>query len=159
MIGGVADTTNSNFGTDEGAMYHLQRNLDRPILEIPCGHHVEQLPPPAVAEAVSGRESTGPKDPLLAKWKESWNLVLEALQDPDVIYRTFDWEEVAGTEKERIAKEVLQWAREAKRTMIFSRGDYLDTLNLLLLFLGDKIECNMPRPCAVSQFFRVFFLP
>lgn len=151
MIGAVADTTNTNFGIEEGAMYHLQRNMDRPLLEIPCGHHVEQLPPPAVAEAVSGRESSGPTDPLLAKWKAGWNLVQEALDDPDVIYRTFDWEAEAGTERGRMAKEVLQWARKAKRDMQFSRGDYLDTLNLLLLFLGEKFECNMPRPCAVSK--------
>ena len=151
VIAAVADTTNPNFGVDEGAMYHLQRNLGRPILEVPCGHHVEQLVPPAVVEAVSGRESTGPKDPLLSKWKESWNLVMAALEDDDVIYCTFDWEAVEGTEKERIAKEVLKWAREAKKKENFSRDDYLNTLNLLLLFLGDKVECNMPRPCAVSK--------
>ena len=37
----VFDSTAVNTGSEEGASIHLQRLLDRPILEIECGHHVQ----------------------------------------------------------------------------------------------------------------------
>ena len=37
----VFDSTSLNTGSEEGAAIHLQRLLDRPILEIECGHHVQ----------------------------------------------------------------------------------------------------------------------
>ena len=37
----VFDSTSVNTGSEEGAAIHLQRLLDRPILEIECGHHVQ----------------------------------------------------------------------------------------------------------------------
>ena len=37
----VFDSTAINTGAEEGASIHLQRLLDRPILEIECGHHVQ----------------------------------------------------------------------------------------------------------------------
>ena len=37
----VFDSTALNTGSEEGAVIHLQRLLDRPILAIECGHHVQ----------------------------------------------------------------------------------------------------------------------
>ena len=39
--GPVFDSTVVNTGVDEGAGIHLQRLLDRPMLEIECGHHIQ----------------------------------------------------------------------------------------------------------------------
>ena len=64
----VADTPSVNFGQDEGAIMNFQRLIQRPILAIPCPHHTEELPAKAVAQVISGRPSTGPKDPLLQIW-------------------------------------------------------------------------------------------
>ena len=41
VAGAVFDSTAVNTGVEEGASIHLQRLLDRPILEIECGHHVQ----------------------------------------------------------------------------------------------------------------------
>jgi hypothetical protein len=88
----VADTPSVNFGQDEGAIMNFQRMIQRPILAIPCPHHTEELPAKAVAEVISGRPSTGPKDPLLQLWNTSYNDVRDAITE-EVEYRTFDWDE------------------------------------------------------------------
>ena len=41
----VADTPTVNFGQDNGAIMNFQRMIQRPILPIPCGHHIEEVPP------------------------------------------------------------------------------------------------------------------
>lgn len=41
VAGVVFDSTAVNTGSEEGAGIHLQRLLDRPILVIECGHHVQ----------------------------------------------------------------------------------------------------------------------
>ena len=41
VAGAVLNSTAANTGIEEGAAIHLQRLLDRPILEIECGHHVQ----------------------------------------------------------------------------------------------------------------------
>ena len=39
VIGAVYDSTGINTGEEEGASIHLERLLDRPILEVECTHH------------------------------------------------------------------------------------------------------------------------
>ena len=152
VIGAVADTTSSNFGQEEGAMQHLQRMMDKPILEIPCTHHTEELPAKDVQEAVSGRKSSGPTDPLFVKWSNAWNTVKDAFEENmDFEFNKFNWEEKKGTVTEAIAKMVLEWARKAKKDKKFSRGDYNDALNYLLAFGGVPVDFNMARPCRVSK--------
>ena len=152
VIGVVADTTNSNFGQEEGAMQHLQRMMDKPILEIPCTHHTEELPAKDVQEAVSGRKSSGPTDPLFVKWSNAWNTVKEAFeQSIDFEFKKFNWEEKEGSVTEAIAKLVMEWARKAKKEKKFSRGDYDNALNYLLAFGGVPVDFNMARPCRVSK--------
>ena len=147
----VADTPNVNFGQSEGALQHICRMCEKDLLQIPCVHHTEELPPKAVAEAVSGRKSTGPEDPLLQKIQANWNFIKASIPE-DVEYKTFDWEESQGTAQEEVAKEVLAWAKEARRTAQYSRGDYLNALNLVLLFLGSFLGlCTLPRPARVSK--------
>ena len=147
----VADTPNVNFGQEEGALQHICRMFEKDLLQIPCVHHTEQLPPSAVAEAVSGRKSTGPEDPLLQKIKSNWNLI-KASTPEDVEYKIFDWEENEGTPQGEAAKEVLDWAKDAKRTAQYSRGDYMSALNLVLLFLGSVLGlCTLPRPARISK--------
>lgn len=146
----VADTPTVNFGQDEGAIMNFQRMIQRPILAIPCPHHTEELPPAAVVLEVSGRPSTGPKDPLLTTWNKNFNSVRDAIPD-DFEYKTFDWEEQEGTAQESAAEEVRDWCEEMKRGEEFSRGDYTIALNLVLVFLGVWVpNFSIPRPCAVS---------
>ena len=147
----VADSTNVNFGRNEGAVLHLQVLMQKPLLAIECVHHTEELPAKSVMEVVSARSSTSPEDRMFAKILAAWNKIMDA-DDDDAVYRVFDWDTHTGTGQEVAAREVLAWAREAKRSKEFSRGDYTDCLNMILFFLGVFIaNFNIPRPGAISR--------
>ena len=88
---------------------------------------------------------------MFAKILAAWNKIMDA-DDDDAVYRVFDWDTHTGTGQEVAAREVLAWAREAKRSKEFSRGDYTDCLNMILFFLGVFIaNFNIPRPGAISR--------
>jgi hypothetical protein len=151
-IGGVADNCMENFGPEGGALQHLQRMLEKPILEIPCGHHLEELPAKEVMKVVSGRESTAPTDPLFVTWRGEWNQVKEELEnDEDFSYHIFDWDGHKDTATGAVAAEVKKWAEGAKRDLTFGRGDYTTALDYMLAFFGVKHHFNLARPCAVSK--------
>ena len=130
----VADSTNVNFGRNEGAVIHLQVLLQKPLLAVECVHHTEELPAKRVMEVVSERPSTSPEDKMFANIKSAWNKIMDADND-DAVYGVFDWAAHTGTGQEVAAREVLAWAKEAKKLKKYSRGDYNDCLNLILFFL------------------------
>ena len=151
-IGAVGDTCIVNMGQEDGAMQHLQRMMQKPILEIPCGHHVEELPAKEVMKAVSGRESTAPTDPLFVTWKGQWNDVKEEMDNNnDFFYNCFDWAANENTATGTVATEVKKWAVQAKNDLTFGRGDYTTALDYMLAFFGVKGNFTMARPCAVSK--------
>ena len=147
----VADSMNVNFGRNEGPIIHLQVLLKKPLLAVECVHHTEELPAKKVMEVVSERPSTSPEDNMFANIIEAWNKIMDADSD-DAVYRTFDWAAHTGTGQEVAAREVLAWAKEAKKLKEYSRGDYNDCLNLILFFLGVFLhDFNIPRPGAISR--------
>ena len=117
----VADSTNVNFGRNEGAVIHLQVLLQKPLLAVECVHHTEELPAKRVMEVVSERPSTSPEDKMFANIIEAWNKIMDADSD-DAVYRTFDWAAHTGTGQEVAAREVLAWAKEAKKLKEYSPG-------------------------------------
>ena len=86
----MADSTNVNFGRNEGTDIHLQVLLQKPLLAVECVHHTEELPAKRVMEVVSERPSTSPEDKMFANIIEAWNKIMDADSD-DAVYRTFDW--------------------------------------------------------------------
>ena len=153
IVFAVSDTPYVNTGKNIGALIILQQMLERPIIVIECGHHVHELGPKAVMAAVSRRPSTSPADRLFTKFLDSWNMLLDAgVRGDQVAYRLFDWQSVVGTGTEKVARAVCQWAKETSRNKDFAeRGDYMEVIKLVLLFLGVKVPMTLPRPCAVSR--------
>lgn len=152
IVAAAADTTNVNFGIDNGAIYRLQVLLGRPFLELPCLHHIFELPAKAVMLAVSGRDSTAPTDPLFVRWQSNWNRVKAAMAEVgDVFYRSFDYGAKAGTKCAVIATEVKEWAKEAATDNVFGRRDYETALTYTSLYLGAMVPNTMKRPCHVSK--------
>ena len=115
----------------------------------------QELPAKAVNEAVSGRKSSGPKDPLLQKIFSNWNTIAaarDASEDDNTIgYKTYDWDENEGSEQNKCAEEVKLWARKAKVENHYASKCYTDSLNLILIFLGVFLQWSLPRPGAVSS--------
>ena len=147
----VADSTNVNFGINGGAVIQLQVLLQKQLLAVECVHHNEELPAKKVMEVVSERPSTSPEDKIFANIIEAWNKIMDADND-DAVYRTIDWAAHTGTGQEVAAREVLAWAKEAKKLKEYSQGDYNDCLNLILFFLGMFLhDFNIPRPGAISR--------
>ena len=107
-----------------------------------------------MTEAVSGRKSSGPKDPLLQKIFENWNTIAasrDAAEDNnEVFYNVYDWDKNEGSEQNRCAEEVKLWAKKAKAENHYASKCYNDSLNLILIFLGVFLEWTLPRPGAVS---------
>ena len=77
----VADSTNVNFGRNEGAVIHLQVLLQKPLLAVECVHHTEELPAKRVMEVVSERPSTSPEDKMFANITSAWNKIMDADND------------------------------------------------------------------------------
>ena len=109
---------------------------------------MQELPAKAVKQVVSGRASTGPKDVLFVKWKESWNLIKQQITEEDPL-NTYDWE-ASGPAQQIVALGIKQWAITMKEDQQFSRGDYDSALNLVLLYMGHHVRYQIPRPCNVS---------
>ena len=73
----VADSTNVNFGRNEGPIIHLQVLLKKPLLAVECVHHTEELPAKRVMEVVSERPSTSPEDKMFANILSVWNKIMD----------------------------------------------------------------------------------
>ena len=110
----------------------------------------------------SGRSSTSPTDLVVKLWQSNYNSFKEDInrvlsddnngQDDDITFRVFDWEEFEDQpDVTEAAAAALAWAREAKRNLQFSRGDYLYALNLLLYFLGALVPLKIFTPAEVNR--------
>ena len=118
----------------------------------------QELPAKAVTEAVSGRKSSGPEDPLLQKIFENWNTIAasrDATEDNnEAFYNVYDWDKNEGSEQNRCAEEVKLWAKKAKAENHYASKCYNDSLNLLLIFLGGLflalVLCLQPDSCRLA---------
>lgn len=69
--GGVCDTTSANMGIHEGAMAHIERDLNNKQIWIGCKHHTDELIITHVYSEVM-HPTTGPDDPLFKDFKQWW---------------------------------------------------------------------------------------
>ena len=144
--------------------------LERPLLLLPCVHHTEELVVKRVKAAIArqgGRTSTSPTDLVVKLWQANFNTFREDIQgvlnsdtqlnsDTDqynnINFRVFDWDQYEDQPAVlEAAQTALNWAREAKRTLQFSRGDYLYALNLLLFYLGAMVPLQIFTPAEVNS--------
>ena len=142
VVGLSFDTTASNTGCEQGACVRIERHLKRSLLWLACRRHVLELHikhvSKEVAENVSGRATSGPKNLLFKKLQENWPSLLEEIDIDDL--NLFDWSKVRGTELEaqgQNALEVLSYFIENKT---FHREDYRELCELAYVFLGGKVE-------------------
>lgn len=68
---------------------------------------------------VSGRPSTGPKDVLFSKWKDSWNEIKAQVTEEDDL-NVYDWEGQQSSAQETVALGVKQWPIQAKNTLYYN---------------------------------------
>ena len=90
IFAGVFDTTSSNTGICDGAMVHLEKNLQSKLLWIACRHHVSELHIKHVYNKTM-MPTKGPDDPLFKSFQE-WFIShrqVEGFPDPNM-FRQYD---------------------------------------------------------------------
>lgn len=133
------DTTSTNSGPFSGAAVALERLLEREILYLPCRHHVYELVLREVFETKMGKTSA-PGVPCFDRFKQEWDAVKvkpfhSGLIDDQVVRK------IPVAMQVGIKKFCLDQLKEKH-----PRDDYKEMLQLILLFLGEKLENYHFRP-------------
>ena len=128
------DTTASNTSVTCGACKYVEDFIENPVLHCACRHHVAELQ-------------------VRTQWKEVWG----PTNDPGIgLFREFqkDWDHlkidysnlfVLDLESlpdwmKTEANDVLKWATKEHSKNTWARADYKELIELVIIFLGGKID-------------------
>ena len=128
VCGMCFDTTSSNTGWLKGACVLIEKKLGRPLLWLPCSHHILELFLKAVWYVLFG-EDMEPSYTDMGKFKNIWDKID---QNNFEILNPKPW-------MHRIRKKVVPFLKSllAARQV---RDDYRECIELVLLFLGSPPE-------------------
>ena len=138
LAGLVYDTTSSNTSIWKGAVTLIEKEKKFPILKIPCRRHVHELHAKHVAIQISGRETTGPGDKLFLEFRANWDDINSGIDYAKLV--KFDWKSCLGTPVETQAHGVLIWCKKALSEKTFPRSNYLEMVEVIVVFLGGVVE-------------------
>ena len=153
VMGTVYDTTASNTGNNAGSIIRLERKLKRSLLKMPCRRHVHELHAKHVAEAVSGRQTTGPGDVLFKQFSAYWDELKENIDYNQL--SKFDWTKHQNTKLENKAHSVLLWANNVLAEKMFVRADYQQLAQLIVVWLGGVVHnfaFHKPKRVSPARF-------
>jgi len=144
VIALVFDTTASNTGIHNGCSKLIECELKRGILWLACRHHIYELHIRHVWTAVAG-SANSPVEPLLKRFQHDWSMLDHEPTD----LQFFDWAS-ASTFLNDQAKSTLQWAEMCLEKCSFPREDYLELLQLIILYLSGSFprEFRFRKPGA-----------
>ena len=139
VFGMVYDTTSSNTGCNTGACITLQRKLAKPLLWVPCRHHIGEVVVNSVWKKLQIEPSNSPGMKLFECFQTFWNKTpnlsttqdLRSMKNPPICFQTF---------------------YESAISKKFLRDDYLEVVQLGYLFLGKKINgYHIKRPGPINR--------
>lgn len=141
------DTTSSNTGKHNGACSLLQTKIGKPLLNLACRHHIDELFLTAVFETLGVDASTGPDVTLFKLFREKWNTL-----DKSNYVNGYESEFVRKRIPLKERKRVLNFIEE-QLTQYHPRNDYYELLNLCATFLGrdSKITYKVIAPGALHR--------
>jgi len=125
----VFDTTASNTGRLNGACYLLEQKLNRDIMFLTCRHHIYEIVLHGVFNKIQLTPNKGPDIPLFKRFQKQWKLLNQTQYlpwDSDAIVL-----KILKDDADRIIQYVQNKIKEAQ-----PRHDYLEFLELVLIFLG-----------------------
>jgi hypothetical protein len=135
VIALVFDTTASNTGRVNGCASLFEESLQHSILWLACRHHIYELHFKHVAGVIRGK-TTGPTETLFVRFQADW----DTLDQSTVGLRLFDWSEEDLDERLiEHAKNVLIWASDCLLRKTFPREDYLELVELTVIYLGGSL--------------------
>ena len=127
----VFDTTASNTGCWRGSVTIFEKQLGRPILWLACRHHIIELHIKHANETLRG-PSKGPEDGLFKRFKK----LFPSLDRDRQQYSTWKGPVNPSDWRSTKAATVLQWANNHMELGTWSREDYRELLELVVIFLG-----------------------
>ena len=143
VVGLCYDTTASNSGAHQGACKLIENEIGRPLLWLPCRHHVSELHVKHAAKAVTG-ETKSPNDLLFQRFKESFPTISKEN------IKLWQWPKDKDSFLARQANEVRNWTKIAIEQDTFPREDYQELCQLIALFFRDRTLKSLPDQKAWS---------
>lgn len=130
------DTTNTNSGCKNGMITRVPKMLKKPLLSLACRHHVAELVLKHCYE-MKGDKSQSDKLDNFKKFKEEYNAKLESHEV--IEYRSVlhvpALEEITSAWRQNVIDFCLSCMNQKH-----PRGDYVELLELVVLFLGGDTE-------------------
>ena len=129
----VFDTTASNTGCWKGSVTLFEKKVGKALLWLACRHHVPELHIKHANEFLRG-PSKGPDDALFKKFKDVFPFL--TLQDRSL----WTWPANPNDWRHERASAVLMWADGHMQLATWSREDYRELLELVVIFLGGIVK-------------------
>ena len=126
------DSTASNTGKWAGSATILQKHIDSPYVWIICRHHIVETLARHGFDAIRGTTSS-PFEIEHNKFQNDWYNICEHIDYSNL--STFEWKVVLGTSMEIQAQEALSFCNHALKNSTFTRGDYKELCELIVVFL------------------------
>jgi len=125
---------------------HHQESI---LLELACRRHVYERHITHFWEHITTRKTAGPENLMFKKLQTSWNVVKDDISVDQ--YVRLDLNGIKGTFLETQVKETVEYCKLAMSTDVFSRGDYLELLELTLVYLCPEVNTTIQAPGSVSH--------
>ena len=140
----VFDTTASNTGAITAACISVQQRLDRELLWLACRHHVGEVILTHVWDDLGIEVSKAPEVQIFERFKSNFE------SQPYKDSSNFLLPSFPGTLDDKKA-EIISLVKNALQ-QDFSRGDYKELLQLVLVYLGSPPkDFKMRRPGALHK--------
>lgn len=137
------DTTAANTGRRSGACVLLEQILGRGLLYLACRHHIMELVLSAAFQSTMG-ESSGPEVLLFKRFQARWESFNSTSFEPGIAEVS-----VCAVIPDDVRQQTLKFATNQLQN-IQPRDDYLELLELSILFLGDAppggVKFRAPGP-------------
>ena len=146
------DSTASNTGRWAGSATLLQKQIDSPDVWIVCHHHLVETLARHGFDAIRG-VTASPFERHHNEFQSKWNTISELIDHTQL--NKFDWNAVLGTPLEVQAREALEFCKHALHTNTFTRGDYKELCELIVVFLGGHVAgftFKRPGACHHAKF-------
>lgn len=148
VVGMSFDTTASNTGQYKGACRLLEEKLERELIHLPCRHHIFEIVCGSVFKKLLG-PSTGPEILIFKRFRDNWPLLNTSNFNKCQDSRLFT-SHTAKRLKDSTVGFIFDVLDNDTGIFYLPREDYLEILELTLLFLGETppYEVQLRKPGA-----------
>ena len=121
------DTTATNSGLNKGVVVQVQEALHHPVFQMACRHHILELVCGAICKNAFGSKTESPTEPLFKRFAEIW-CSIDTSTYFSYVFKSRKLQRI----KDDVLKFLWNWIQNGKT----ARGDYLELVELTIMFLG-----------------------